>query len=108
MKITETERLLAAGLSAGYAGKSGFERVRRGGFVGEQSFFTDGKGGIYVDQWFAHQRGGGQELAVLENGEKITRLYAGGTVGREELARIGITEGQLSAQLKKSLEEAGP
>ncbi len=103
--MADLEKLLADGLLAGYAGKSTFEHVHRGPFEGEQSLLTP-KGGVYIDQWFASLRGGGQELAQNEDG-KATRLYAGGTISPGDLAKLGITEEQVSGQLKKAIKELG-
>ena len=104
--MADAKKLLADGLSAGFAGHSTFETIQRGPFQGKQSLFTPGAGKVYLDQWFASLRGGGQEL-VQDGSELATRLYAGGTIDDEELTKLGITEDQVSEQLKKSISELG-
>lgn len=97
--------LLAKGLAAGYAGKTKFEKVLRGTFEGEESELSSEEG-VYLDQWFASLRGGGQELAENRDG-KVTRLYAGGTIDPQELSKLGITQEQVSKQLKKAITQYG-
>lgn len=104
--MTKLKKLLADGLGAGYAGQSNFEHVRRGPFEGEQSLFSPEEEKVYLDQWFAKLRGGGQELVQNEDG-KATRLYAGGTIDSEELSKLGITEEQVSEYHKKAIKELG-
>ena len=105
--MAKLESLLAQGLLRGFARETTFKPVKRGRFVGEQSSFTASNGDVYVDQWFAHQRGGGQELVRLTSGEMMTRLYAGGTIDDEELEKLGISGDQVSAKLTESIREAG-
>lgn len=85
--MSEIDKLLTDGLLRGYAGKTKFEEIRRGTFVGQQSALPDGN---YIDQWFARELGGGQELVQIPDGIG-TRLYAGGHVPTEELEKLGIT-----------------
>ena len=47
-----------------------------------------------------------QELVAIGD-DTATRLYAGGTIDQAELEKLGITEGQVSEQLKKAITEAG-
>lgn len=95
--------LLARGLIAGYGDKSTFEKVNRGKFLGDQSSAENGN---YLDQWFAHLRGGGQEL-VTDGETSATRLYAGGTIDEEELTRLGTTKEAVSNYLKSSITRFG-
>jgi hypothetical protein len=99
-------RLLTEGLLKGYAGKSKFNTVERGPFHGEESLLET-PNGVYLDQWFAHQRGGGQELVILETGEAMSRVYWGGTVDKEVLDELGITDEDVSAHLTGFITEAG-
>lgn len=50
--------------------------------------------------------GGGQELVEV-NGQKFTRLYAGGTPDKEVLDFLGITDNDVGTYLKKSIEKLG-
>lgn len=87
---SETKDILSKGLGEGYVGKSVRGQVDRAGFTLETSDYK-GSEGIYHDEWAAHQNGGGQELTEDVNGEKATRVYAGGSLGDEELAKLGLT-----------------
>lgn len=89
--LQEIKYLLAKGLSEGYAGKSVRGKVNRSGFDLETSDYS-GAEGRYHDEWAAHQNGGGQELVESLNGEKATRVYAGGSLDNEGLEKLGITE----------------
>lgn len=84
------KNVLSKGLGEGYAGKSVRGQVVRAGFKLETSDFQ-GSEGKYHDEWLAHQNGGGQELVITANGEKATRVYAGGSLDEEELIKLGLT-----------------
>lgn len=94
----EIKKLLAQGLGQGYAGKSVRGQANRAGFVLETS---DCKGveGTYHDEWAAHQNGAGQELVETPNGEKASRVYAGGTLNKERLDKLGITDKDVIGKL---------
>lgn len=64
---------LTIGLLAGYGGQTDFQTITRGGFKLKSSHFE--KDNIkYHDEWTS---GGGQEIVEV-NGQKYTRVYAGG------------------------------
>jgi len=85
-----TKNILTKGLGEGYMGKTARGQVERAGFTLETSDYK-GSEGEYHDEWAAHQNGGGQELAKDVNGEMATRVYAGGTLEEEKLAKLGLT-----------------
>lgn len=87
---TETKKILSKGLGEGYVGKNVRGQVDRAGFSLETSDYQ-GPEGRYHDEWAAHQNGGGQEIVETPNGEKATRVYAGGTLDEEELKKLGLT-----------------
>ncbi len=102
---SKTQKLLTDGLIAGYAGQSELSDVIRSTFVGKQSDFSVGDG-IYHDEWFAHEIGGGQEL-VDAGGSKFTRLYAGGSLEAKSVKSLGIAQQDISDFLKKQLIDLG-
>ena len=87
---TEIKGILAKGLSEGYMGRNVRGKVVRAGFNIETSDYQ-GPEGKYHDEWAAHQNGGGQELVESVNGEKATRVYAGGSLDEEGLKKLGLT-----------------
>src|SRR3989339_353620 len=87
---TATKKILAKGLGEGYVGKSIRGKVDRAGFQLETSGYQ-GPEGKYHDEWAAHQNGGGQELVEDVDGEKATRIYAGGTLEEGNLTSLGLT-----------------
>lgn len=100
------EQLLSEGLKQGFAGGTAPQGVQRNGFILESSHFQSPDGGIYHDEWTADRIGGGQEL-VEKDGEKFTRVYAGGIIAEEELKAMGITKGDIMTYLKKQIIENG-
>jgi len=94
-----TERMLVAGLQAGFAGDTDRWAVNRGGFDGESSRLDNGEE-IYHDEWFANRAGGGQEL-VRVGDKTYTRVYAGGAVSEERLSGLGTTRKEVISFLKK-------
>jgi hypothetical protein len=86
----EIKNILAKGLGQGYAGENVRGKIDRAGFPVETSDYK-GPEGIYHDEWAAHQNGGGQELVETPDGEKATRVYAGGSLAEEELVKLGLT-----------------
>ena len=90
---------------AGYGGKTKFVSVHRGGFELKSSEFSE-NGIEYIDQWLAKDAGGGQEL-VRFDGEEFTRLYAGGIVKPERLAKLGITGKEIIEFLVKQISLLG-
>lgn len=80
---------LTTGLLSGYAGKTVFTQLQRAGFDFESSHLET-EALLYHDEWLNGHNGGGQEL-VRSGKEKATRLYAGGVVAAEKLAKLGIT-----------------
>jgi hypothetical protein len=87
----EIKNILSKGLGQGYAGENTRGKIDRAGFPIETSDYK-GSEGIYHDEWAAHQNGGGQELVETPEGEKATRVYAGGSLAEEELEKLGLTE----------------
>lgn len=92
---------LAKGLTAGFAGKSTFEKIARGKFPMVSSSYTD-DGLSYIDQWFPGHMGGGQEILEVD-GKRYTRVYAGGTVEDSVLSPLGILKTDVMECLKKTL-----
>lgn len=66
-----------------------------------------GEEGRYHDEWAAHQNGGGQELVEDKDGEKATRVYAGGSLDPEELKKLGLTADDVSGELGFFLKTLG-
>lgn len=104
--MSELGQLLGKGLEEGYAGATERQTVQRGQFSLEASTYVSPEGGVYSDQWIADRTGGGQEIAQIGE-EKSTRLYAGGTIGVEELTNLGLTKKNVTRQLKKFIKESG-
>jgi len=100
------ENLLSEGLAAGFGGDTNTQDVNRGGFELQSSHYISPEGGIYHDEWAADRAGGGQELAD-KDGQRFTRVYAGGTIAEDELAKIGITKGDIMGYLKERLTQDG-
>lgn len=101
----EIKRILGTGLAGGY-GSSNYSAGERAGFSIDINHYS-GSEGRYHDEWAAHQNGGGQELAEDPSGEKATRVYAGGSLDPEGLKKIGLTEDQVSSELKYFLKTLG-
>lgn len=100
---SEIRKGLTDGLLTGYAGQKKPEEIVRGGFRGKASHVDEGF--AYHDEWFTdNYLGGGQELLEI-NGEKFTRLYAGGTPVKETLDQLGITGKDVSKYLKSKIQE---
>ena len=98
---SKVSQALAKGLTAGFAGKSTFEKIVRGKFpMVSSSFIADDI--VYLDQWFPGHMGGGQEILEVE-GERYTRVYAGGTVEDSVLSPLGISKADVMKCLKKTL-----
>ncbi|HUC94880.1 MAG TPA: hypothetical protein VMR19_02695 [Candidatus Saccharimonadales bacterium] len=87
---TEIKNILTKGLDEGYTGKSVCGKVERAGFALDSGDYN-GPEGKYHDEWAAHQNGGGQELVETPDGEKATRVYAGGSLDAERLKELGLT-----------------
>lgn len=94
----EIKDILSKGLAEGYMGNTSRGKVQRAGFELDTSDYT-GPEGRYHDEWAAHQNGGGQELVQTPNGEKATRVYAGGNIPQAELDKLGITEKDVIGKL---------
>lgn len=111
MKI-ELGQSLTEGLSAGYGGNTHREDSWMGPFRLESSEHivmnpeTDEIDRHYFDHWIANVTGGGQEIART-NDETATRLYAGGTIMPEELAKLGLTKKDVTGYLKRKIVELG-
>lgn len=101
----EMKKILGTGLSGGY-GSSNYGKGERAGFPLDVNDYS-GPEGRYHDEWAAHQNGGGQELAEDPSGEKATRVYAGGSLDPEGLKKLGLTEDELSTELKYFLKTLG-
>jgi hypothetical protein len=101
----EIKVILGTGLSGGY-GSSNYEKTTRAGFELDSNNYS-GPEGKYHDEWAAHQNGGGQELVETPNGEKATRVYAGGSLDPEALKKLGLTEESVSTELKYFLKTLG-
>jgi len=96
---------LTSGLLAGYAGKTDFKGIFRGGFEMKQSHFTDNEI-TYHDEWLPNRTGGGQEFVEI-GGQKFTRLYAGGLVNEQSLQELGIDENEVISTLINQIKLAG-
>jgi len=103
MKNKEIAAGLTQGLVAGYAGKTDFSEVKRGGFSFKSSHLETEQS-KYHDEWLVANVGGGQEIIDL-NGQQFTRLYAGGIVDEEELANLGTNKEEVINFLKKTIFE---
>jgi len=102
MPAPETEEALTRGLQAGYGGQIQFKTINRGGFLLKSSHLEK-DGIVYHDEWI---NGGGQEL-VLVGDVQYTRLYAGGTVDKEILTELGLTEKIVIGELIRVILEQG-
>lgn len=100
-----TDRLLNRGLKEGFAGSTDIQNIERGSLKIKSSHFEN-EDGIYHDEWMADRTGGGQEIV---NADRVTftRVYAGGTIGLEALAEMGISIGDVMKFLKKNILEGG-
>jgi|SRR3989344_4026850 len=98
---SKISQAFAKGLSAGFAGKSAFEKIVRGKFAMVSSTFTQGDV-FYIDQWLPGFMGGGQEILEV-GGRRFTRVYAGGTVEDSVLTPLGITKTDVMGYLKKTI-----
>lgn len=99
-----TNQLLTEGLAQGYAGEKKPVKIQRAGFSGKANDYRGPNGGVYHDEWFADDNGGGQELTE-EEGERFTRLYGGGVIPVEELQKLGLTTKDVIARLITSVKE---
>lgn len=104
MKI-EIKKILGTGLSGGY-GASNYGKITRAGFELDSSDYS-GPEGKYHDEWAAHQNGGGQELVEVADGEKATRVYAGGSLDSEALHKLGLTEEDVLTEIRYFLKTLG-
>jgi len=101
------KKILGIGLSGGYSsGNYRKGEIIRAGFELDSSDYS-GEGGKYHDEWMARQNGGGQELAEDNTGEKATRVYAGGSLDQEHLERLGLTQENISDELRFFLKTLG-
>jgi len=105
MKI-ESKKILTKGLLQGYVGKTVQGSVDRAGFSLKTSDYS-GSEGVYHDEWAADFNGGGQELTLTPNGEKATRVYAGGTLAKEELEKLGLTKKDVIGKLVLFINKLG-
>lgn len=96
---------LAKGLVKGFAGYTDREQISRGDFDFETSHLEE-DGARYHDEWIADRVGGGQEVIEVD-GEKFTRLYAGGTVSLEELKRLELTKKDVIKYLIEKIQQLG-
>lgn len=101
-----SKKILAKGLLEGYVGKTVRGSVTRAGFELATSGY-EGPEGKYRDEWAADFNGGGQELAVTPRGEKTTRVYAGGTLSKEELGKMGLTKKDVIGKLVLFIKQLG-
>ena len=99
------KKILGIGFSGGY-GVSNYGRITRAGFELDSSDYS-GQEGRYHDEWAAHKNGGGQELGETPDGEKATRVYAGGSLDKEALQKLGLTDDEVSTELKYFLKTLG-
>lgn len=98
--------ILAKGLLEGYVGKTVRGATNRAGFELKTSDY-EGVEGRYHDEWDADFNGGGQELTLTPNGEVATRVYAGGTLAKEELDKMGLTKKEVIGKLVLFVNQAG-
>jgi hypothetical protein len=106
MQDKESKAILAKGLLGGYVGKTVRGSTNRAGFELKTSDYK-GPEGTYHDEWDADFNGGGQELTIAPNGEVATRVYAGGTLAKEELEKIGLTKKEVIGKLVLFVNQAG-
>jgi len=101
----KTDNLLVQGLSYGFAGKTKAKKVTRASFILDSSHLNVGNS-VYHDEWFADRAGGGQEI-VKVGSEKFTRVYAGGTIPKKDLVKLGTNNDEVMNFLKKQIVENG-
>ena len=102
----EIKKILSKGLGEGYIGKSVRGQIDRASFKLETSDYK-GSEGKYHDEWAAHQNGGGQELVETTDGEKATRIYAGGSLEIDGLNKLGLTDKDVIGKLIFFVNELG-
>lgn len=100
------EELFTKGLNEGYSGGTECQTVYRGPFQLKASSYISPNGDVYRDEWIADRTGGGQELILLASGKKATRLYAGGVIFLEKLAKLRLTKQDVTSKLKRFINEA--
>lgn len=105
-----TSEMLTLGLQKGFAGDTNMKKIERSGFLVTSSHYEalteNGVEVVYHDEWAADQVGGGQEL-VRVGDQEFTRVYAGGTVSLEEMARLGITKQNVMRFLVTMIQQLG-
>jgi hypothetical protein len=99
------KQALTQGLLAGYAGEAEFKSIVRGGFEMKQSYYNK-NGVVYHDEWLPNRTGGGQELVEIE-GQKFTRIYAGGLISETALKELEIDENDVISTLINQIKLAG-
>ena len=102
-------KLLTLGLQKGFGGDTNMTKGERAGFAITASHFEDtidGQQAVYHDEWAASRTGGGQEL-VRVGDQQYTRVYAGGTISHEAMARMGTSEADVMAFLMKMIQQLG-
>lgn len=99
------KKILGKGLAGGY-GSDNYSKGERAGFGVDINHYT-GEDGTYHDEWVAHQNGGGQELVETPDGKQWTRVYAGGSLDEESLAKLGITKEQVGKKIMFFLKKLG-
>jgi len=102
----DKKTLLAKGLQKGFAGNTTRKTVERGPFNLESGHYEDKNGNVYHDEWMADRVGGGQEIVEVD-GERFTRVYAGGTVSEETLKSLGLTKKEVIGFLKEQITANG-
>ena len=102
----DNKELLTKGLQEGFGGGTVRKGVDRGGFKVESSHYETEDGDAYHDEWLANRVGGGQELIEID-GNRFTRVYAGGTISEEALKDLGLTKKDVVGFLKKQILENG-
>lgn len=103
------QAILTLGLQKGFGGDTNMTKADRAGFAITASHFEDtidGQPVVYHDEWAASRAGGGQELVRVAE-QQYTRVYAGGTISDEALARLGISEQDVMAFLMKMIQQLG-
>lgn len=105
MKENSATAFLTKGLIEGYLGTAP-DKVKRFGFeFSSTSLFDVPSDSRYRDEWIGKKLGGGQEV-VKVNSDFFTRLYAGGTIDSEKLAKLDIDEKDVLVKLKSFILEA--
>lgn len=66
-----------------------------------------GSEGRYHDEWAADFNGGGQELTETANGEKATRVYAGGALSPDKLQSLGLIKKDVIGRLVTFVNDIG-